>query len=257
VATLFFSYSHVDENLRDQLEIHLSSLRRQGLIDSWHDRRITAGHEFGPAIDAQIDTDDVILLLVSPDFIASDYCYQREMTRAMERHQSGKARVIPVILRPCDWHDLPFGKLLATPKDGKPITMWPNIDQAFLDVVTAIKNALKASEKPQKVARKNLQQQQGGARPQSQSGPAICASQNSSRISTKTGFGTTGSNTSPSSLKIPWKNSFAEIPDCSRASGELMLIGLRLRRIATEKRFAEDQLRSAEARWEARASNIR
>jgi len=143
VATLFFSYSHVDEDLRDQLEIHLSGLRRQGLIESWHDRRITAGDEFGPAIDAHIDTDDVILLLVSPDFIASDYCYQREMTRAMERHQSGEARVIPIILRPCDWHDLPFGKLLATPTDGKPITMWPNIDQAFLDVVTAIKNALK------------------------------------------------------------------------------------------------------------------
>src|ERR1700691_2451782 len=65
------------------------------------------------------------------------------MKRALERHQQGDARVIPVILRPCDWHDLPFGKLLATPKDGKPITMWPNIDQAFLDVVTAIKNALK------------------------------------------------------------------------------------------------------------------
>ena len=120
MATLFFSYSHVDENLRDQMEIHLSGLRRQGLIESWHDRRITAGEEFGPAIDAHIDTDDVILLLVSPDFIASDYCYQREMKRAIERHQRGEARVIPVILRPCDWHDLPFGKLLATPKDGTP-----------------------------------------------------------------------------------------------------------------------------------------
>jgi TIR domain len=73
VATLFFSYSHVDEDLRDQLEIHLSGLRRQGLIESWHDRRITAGDEFGSALDAHIDTHDVILLLVSPDFIASDY----------------------------------------------------------------------------------------------------------------------------------------------------------------------------------------
>jgi TIR domain len=143
VATLFFSYSHIDESLRDQLETHLSGLRRQGIISSWHDRRITAGEDFGAAIDGQINTADVILLLVSPDFIASDYCYEREMKRALERHQQGEARVIPIILRPCDWHDLPFGKLLATPKDGKPITMWPNIDQAFLDVVTAIKNALK------------------------------------------------------------------------------------------------------------------
>ena len=143
MATLFFSYSHVDENLRDQLEIHLWGLRRQGLIDSWHDRRILAGDEFGAAIDGHIDTADVILLLISPDFIASDYCYEREMRRALDRHQRGDARVIPVILRPCDWHDLPFGKLLATPKDGRPITKWPNLDEAFQDVVSAIKGALK------------------------------------------------------------------------------------------------------------------
>ncbi len=143
MATLFFSYSHVDENLRDQLEIHLAGLRRQGLISSWHDRRIIAGEDFGDAIDQHIDTADVILLLVSPDFIASDYCYEREMKRALEKHQRGDARVVPVILRPCDWHDLPFGKLLAAPKDGRPITKWPNIDEAFQDVVTAIKVALK------------------------------------------------------------------------------------------------------------------
>jgi hypothetical protein len=132
----------VDENLRDQLEIHLAGLQRQGLISSWHDRRITAGDDFGEAIDQHIDTADVMLLLVSPDFIASDYCYEREMKRALERHQRGEARVIPVILRPCDWKDLPFGKLLASPKDGRPITKWPNIDEAFQDVVTAIKGAL-------------------------------------------------------------------------------------------------------------------
>jgi hypothetical protein len=143
VATLFFSYSHADEGLRDQLETHLSALHRQGLIASWHDRRIAAGDDFGEAIDGHLDTVDVILLLVSPDFIASDYCYEREMKRALERHQRGDARVIPVILRPCDWHDLPFGKLLAAPKDGKPITKWPNIDEAFQGVVTAIKGALK------------------------------------------------------------------------------------------------------------------
>jgi hypothetical protein len=102
-----------------------------------------AGDNFGEAIDSHINAADVILLLVSPDFIASDYCYEREMKRALDRHQQGDARVIPVIVRPCDWHDLLFGKLLATPKDGRPITMWPNIDEAFLDVVTAIKRALK------------------------------------------------------------------------------------------------------------------
>jgi TIR domain len=142
VASLFFSYSHVDEELRDQLEKHLAALQRQGLISSWHDRRITAGTNIGRAIDSHIDAADIVLLLVSPDFIASDYCYEREMERALERHHKGQARVIPVILRPCDWHDLPFGELLAAPKDGRPITKWSNVDEAFLDVVHSIKRAL-------------------------------------------------------------------------------------------------------------------
>jgi hypothetical protein len=102
VSTIFFSYSHVDESLRDQLETHLSGLRRQGIISSWHDRQITAGTELGEAIDNHLNAADIILLLVSPDFIDSDYCYAREMKQALERHQIGEARVIPVILRPCD-----------------------------------------------------------------------------------------------------------------------------------------------------------
>lgn len=144
VSTLFFSYSHVDEDLRDQLEVHLSALKRQGLISSWHDRRIAAGSEFAAQIDQHLDSADLILLLVSPNFIASDYCYDLEMTRAMEKHRNGEARVIPVILRPCDWHELPFGKLQAIPKDGKAIKTWPDIDEAFLDVVRAIKIALQS-----------------------------------------------------------------------------------------------------------------
>ncbi len=144
--TLFFSYSHVDESLRDELDVHLTGLKRQGLIASFHDRRITAGSDFGKSIDAHIDTAEVILLLVSPNFIASDYCYDREMIRAMERHEKGEARVIPVILRPCDWHGLPFGKLLGVPRDGKAITTWTNVDEAFQDVVRSIKATLKELE---------------------------------------------------------------------------------------------------------------
>lgn len=141
--TLFFSYSHVDEALRNQLEVHLTALKRQGLIGTWHDRRIKAGTPVSPAIDRNLDASQIILLLVSSDFIASDYCYDREMARAMERHEKGEARVIPVILRPCAWQDLPFGRLLAAPRDGKPVTTWPNIDEAFLDVERAIRGALK------------------------------------------------------------------------------------------------------------------
>ena len=143
MASVFFSYSHKDEDLRDQLEVHLSGLRRQGVISTWHDRRITAGSEFENAIDKNLSEADVILLLVSPDFINSDYCYEREMTRAMERHKNGEARVIPVILRACDWHELPFGQLLAAPTDGKAVTKWADRDDAFLTIVQAIKAALK------------------------------------------------------------------------------------------------------------------
>lgn len=141
MTSVFFSYSHVDEGLRDQLEKHLSPLRRQGMVETWHDRRIGAGHEFGDAIDEHVDSADIILLLVSPDFLASDYCYDREMMRAMARHEAGEATVIPVILRACLWHDAPFGKLNAAPTDGRPITLWPDRDQALTEVAKAIRGA--------------------------------------------------------------------------------------------------------------------
>lgn len=136
---LFFSYSHKDEELRDELEVHLSGLKRQGIISTWHDRRITTGDDFDKEISEYLENAEIILLLVSPYFINSDYCYDIEMNRAMERHDHGESIVIPVILHPCDWHDMPFGKLLACPKDGKPISKFPNIHDAFLDITKAIK----------------------------------------------------------------------------------------------------------------------
>src|SRR5215211_4186681 len=119
-------------------------LKRQGFIETWHDRRITAGEPLDRAISANLETADIVLLLVSPDFLASDYCYEREMLRAIERHEVGECAVIPVILRPSDWRNAPFGGLLAAPKDGMPITQWPDIDAAFLNVTQAIKGALRA-----------------------------------------------------------------------------------------------------------------
>ena len=116
-------------------------LKRQGVIETWHDRRIGAGEDFANAIDRHVESDDIILLLVSPDFLASDYCYDREMTRAMERQKKGEAIVIPVILRACDWHAAPFGTLNATPPDGKPITQYADRDQAMLEVAKAVRAA--------------------------------------------------------------------------------------------------------------------
>jgi hypothetical protein len=141
MATVFFSYSHKDDALRDEMETHLSALKRQGLIDTWHDRRIGAGEEIDHVISEHLEKADIIFLLVSPYFIASDYCYDVEMKRAIERHKAGEARVIPVILHPCDWHSLPFGKLMATPADGKPVSMFPNQHAAFLEISQAIRKA--------------------------------------------------------------------------------------------------------------------
>lgn len=140
---LFFSYSHRDEDLRDELETHLSALKRQGVIKAWHDRRISAGKEFDGEISQHLQDSQIILLLISPYFLASDYCYDVEMMRAVELHHSGEARVIPVILHPCDWHSLPFGKLQALPKDGKPISKYPNLHDAFLEVTLGIRAVAK------------------------------------------------------------------------------------------------------------------
>lgn len=139
---LFFSYSHHDEALRNELEKHLTALQHQGIIEMWHDRRIGAGREFDQEISENLERADIILLLISSDFISSPYCYGREMTRALERHKCGEARVIPVILRPCYWHNLPFGGLLATPPDGQPVTKFANQDEAFLEITRAIHDAV-------------------------------------------------------------------------------------------------------------------
>lgn len=106
---VFLSYAHEDEVLLKTLETPLSLLKRQGIISTWKDRDITAGSEWNRPIDAQLDMVQIILLLVSPDFIASDYCYSVEMKRAMELHQPGEASVIPIILRPVDWQGCLLG----------------------------------------------------------------------------------------------------------------------------------------------------
>lgn len=141
MPNVFFSYSHTDQALRDELEKHLATLKRQGVIDTWHDRRIEPGEDFAQAIDEHVNQDEIILLLVSSDFLNSDYCYTKEMTRALERHEAGEAVVIPVILRASDWIPTPFGKIQATPPDGKPITQWPDRDEAFMHVVQAVRKA--------------------------------------------------------------------------------------------------------------------
>lgn len=139
MTRVFFSYSHKDEDLRNELETHLALLRRQGVITAWHDRRITAGSDIHDSISEELESAQIILLLVSAHFLASDYCFEREMARAMEKHEDGSAVVIPVILHPCDWHSAAFGRLRATPTDGKPISMHANQHEAFAIVAADVR----------------------------------------------------------------------------------------------------------------------
>ncbi|MBV9711259.1 MAG: TIR domain-containing protein, partial [Ktedonobacteraceae bacterium] len=136
---LFYSYAHEDEALRNRLNNHLSLLRQQGFIRAWYDRDINAGSLWAQEIDAHLASARIILLLVSPSFLASDYCYGIEMKEAMRRHEAGEATVIPIILRPCDWEDASFAKLHALPKDAKAVTMWANRDAAFTDIAKGIR----------------------------------------------------------------------------------------------------------------------
>ncbi len=145
MTKLFFSYSHKDEDLRNELETHLATLRREGLIEAFHDRRIPAGAHLDDAIDAYLEEADVILCLVSPDFIDSKYCYSREMTRALEKDAAGEAKVIPVIVRHCDWPNTPLAKLRGTPRDNRPVKSWPDRDEAWVDVARDVRTALLAA----------------------------------------------------------------------------------------------------------------
>lgn len=142
MANLFFSYSHNDEELRNELEVHLSMLKRQGLIRTWHDRRIGVGENIHSNISKELEDADIILLLISANFLASDYCYDKEMLRALEKDSEGTARVIPVILHPCDWHSSPFGSLRATPQDGKPVSMFANQAEALTQIAKDIRAAV-------------------------------------------------------------------------------------------------------------------
>src|SRR5450755_735015 len=141
-VSMFISYAHKDEPLRKQLETHLSLLQRQGLISTWQDRRIMAGTDWAEAIDEHLNSASIILLLVSANFLASNYYYGVEMQRALDRDKAGQARVIPIIVRPCDRKGAPFAHLQALPTDAKAITTWNNRDEAWTEVATGIRQVI-------------------------------------------------------------------------------------------------------------------
>lgn len=143
VIKIFFCYARKDKRLRDALENHLETLKHLGRITTWYDREILPGTAWKHEIDTHLSTSDIILLLISPHFMRSNYCYGIEMHRAFERQKAGNARVIPIILRPVDWKETPIGDLQALPLDGKPVTTWRNRDEALQNVAEGISEVVK------------------------------------------------------------------------------------------------------------------
>ncbi|MDH5824942.1 DnaB-like helicase C-terminal domain-containing protein [Luteimonas sp. RD2P54] len=137
------SYSHKDEQHRAALEAALSTAVRLGELEIWSDHRVLPGEELDEVIMSQLKTADVVLLLISPDFIASDYCYTKELRVALERHQNRRAAVVPIVVRPTDWSGTPFAKLLMLPIDAKAVTAWSDPDEAWLSVAKGIRRLLR------------------------------------------------------------------------------------------------------------------
>src|SRR5947208_4435138 len=138
---VFYSYAPEDEVLRDELEKHLSLMQRERIITSWHPRQILPGTDKAEVIDTYLNAASIILLLISPDFLASDYYYGVEMQQALERHANDEAIVIPVLLRPVDWQGISLEHLQVLPSTGRPVTLWENHDEAFHDIARGVRQA--------------------------------------------------------------------------------------------------------------------
>ena len=147
-VTLFYSYAHEDETLRDELQGHLKLLERRGLLAPWHDRRIVPGADWSGAIDSYLRSAELVLLLISKDFIESDYIMGTELAVAMQRHAAQAAVVVPIVVRavdfdPQDDQELPFLRLQGLPTDLRPVTSWPNRDEAWTNVAKGLRATVK------------------------------------------------------------------------------------------------------------------
>lgn len=137
-AYIFTSYAHEDEPLKDEMDKYLKVLKRSGKIDTWNDRALIPGQEWNKGIMDEFQKAHIILLLISVDFNASDFIWDKELALAMKRHEEGSAHVVPIILRRCKWTSLPYAKLQALPKNAKPITEFDDRDAAFTEIAEGI-----------------------------------------------------------------------------------------------------------------------
>lgn len=142
----FISYSHKDDEHLKNLEKHLAQVKRDGLLHTWTDQAIEAGGALDGEISDALNGADIFLALLSPDYINSQYCYEKEFKKAQELSKDGNLKIVPVIVEPCDWKSTPFGSLKALPKDGKAVAEWNNMNTAFVDIVTQIRKILKEED---------------------------------------------------------------------------------------------------------------
>ncbi len=159
---IFYCYARIDKPMVDRLDKHLSALKQQGYLTSWYDHEISPGKEWEREIINRLKLSHIILLLVSPDFMDSKYCYGIEMKYALERHRAGSARVIPVLLRYVDWKSAPFSHLQMLPKDAKPVTGWRDRNKAFADIAEGIRKVVE--ELSPSMNQEEQKQEEEGAR---------------------------------------------------------------------------------------------
>lgn len=139
---VFYSYSHKDQGYRQQLENHLASLKRLYHLQTWFDRQIKPGDNWQGVLEEHLNSADLIFLLISADFMNSDYCYNKEMARALERHARGEAKVIPILVRPVHWKKAPFSHIQLLPTNAQPIKNWANPDKAYYNVVIGVERVV-------------------------------------------------------------------------------------------------------------------
>jgi hypothetical protein len=145
---VFISYARADEDLRGELETHLAVLQRAGVLRTWSEHRIAAGEEWKNAVEAHLSGADVVLLLVSADYLASDYLYEVQMMTALARAHAGDARVIPVLLHACDWTIAAFEGLAPLPPNRVPVSSWQNRHEAWAAVARGIREAITGAAAP-------------------------------------------------------------------------------------------------------------
>lgn len=139
---IFISFAHEDENMKNELDKHLAMLKRSNKIDVWTDKAILAGEEWDTSINEAIRRADIILLLISVDFNNSKYIWEKELAYAIDSHKNGTARVIPVILRKCEWKEMPYAMLQALPVGGTPINSFDDKDEAYTGVAKGIRDVV-------------------------------------------------------------------------------------------------------------------